>query len=626
MTPPALVAKVRNAQTLYRRGELAAAGRLCHEVLGLQPEHFAALHLLGVIAYQTGQMSQAIALLGKAIVARPGSAEPYNSLGTVLAQLGRPEAALLSYVQATTLKPDFAEAHYNHGNMLRELRRPEEAMASYQTAIRLKPDFAEVHNNLGNVLRDLGRLDAALSCYDQAIRLKPQFAEAHNNRGIVLGDLQRPSEALASFDAAIALNADFAEAHNNRGNALGDLGCYEAALAAYHKAIELQPDYTDAHDNLGAVLAGLGQFDAALSCYDRALALSPDRADTHANRGKLLMDLGRHAAAMASFQTAIGLQADHAAAHWNQSLCQLATGDFESGWENYEWRWKCELAGARPDFSEPCWTGDFPIDHKTVLVHGEQGLGDILQICRYVPMLAARAAVVLQVPRPLQRLLSGLDGVARIIAPGEPPPPFDAWIPSMSLPLAFRTTLATIPAAVPYLCADPERSANWRDRLAALPGRKIGLVWAGSPRPQRPRAELMDRRRSISLQHYAPLAAIPGLCLVSLQKGDAAAQARQPPERMVLHDWTAELDDFADTAALIAALDLVISVDTSVVHLTGALGRPVWVLNRYDQCWRWLRDRTDSPWYPTARLFRQRVPGDWSDVIRDVVTALREGQ
>jgi len=247
----------------------------------------------------------------------------------------------------------------------------------------------------------------------------------------------------------------------------------------------------------------------------------------------------------------------------------------------------------------------------------------MLQFCRYVPMLARRARVILEAPRPLVRLLSGLEGVAAIVAEGEPPPEYDGWIPLMSLPLAFGATLGTIPRSIPYLHADPERSAMWKARLGALPGRKVGLVWAGSPRHGQPRANLIDRRRSMPLSHYAPLAGVPGISLISLQKGDASGQA--PPDGTRLHDWTGELHDFADTAALVDALDLVVSVDTSVVHLAGALGKPVWVLNRYDQCWRWLWGRTDSPWYPTARLFQQRTPGDWAGVVSDVADALRAG-
>jgi hypothetical protein len=334
-----------------------------------------------------------------------------------------------------------------------------------------------------------------------------------------------------------------------------------------------------------------------------------------------LANLGRRREALASCDRAIALKPDSPEARFNRAACHLALGDYERGWEEYEWRWQTRHAAALPDLPGPLWQGNA---NQTILVHAEQGFGDSLQFCRYVPMLAKRATVVLDVPRPLVRLLSSLDCDVRIVARGDDLPPFDAWIPMLSLPRAFNTTLATVPAAVPYLRADPEQASRWRDRVAALPGRKVGLVWAGSPLSPQPRALAMDRRRSMTLQQFAPLAALPGLCLISLQKGDAATQ--KPPAGMVLHDWTEELHDFADTAALVAAMDLVISVDTSVVHLAGALARPVWVLNRYDQCWRWLSDRTDSPWYPTARLFRQPEPGDWSSVIGEVAKALRNDQ
>jgi hypothetical protein len=323
---------------------------------------------------------------------------------------------------------------------------------------------------------------------------------------------------------------------------------------------------------------------------------------------------------LASCERAIALKPGSPEAQFNLGACQLALGDYERGWAGYEWRWQTRNTAPLPDYRSPRWRGDVAIPNQTILVHAEQGFGDSLQFCRYVPMLASLASVVLDVSRPLVRLLSSLDCDVRIIARGDDLPPFDTWIPMLSLPLAFQTTLATIPGPARYLHADPEQSARWRKRLSGMAGRKIGLVWAGSPLSLQPQALAMDRRRSLTLQQFAPLADIPGLCLISLQKGDAARQS--PPDGMALHDWTDELDDFADTAALIEALDLVISVDTSVVHLAGALGKPVWVLNRFDQCWRWLSDRTDSPWYPTARLFRQPAPGDWTSVMRDVAAAL----
>jgi hypothetical protein len=272
-------------------------------------------------------------------------------------------------------------------------------------------------------------------------------------------------------------------------------------------------------------------------------------------------------------------------------------------------------------YTQPRWDGRECHD-RIVLLHAEQGFGDALQFCRYVPLVAARARVLLEVPRPLLRLLSGLEGVEQIVAEGDKLPSFDFCAPLMSLPHVFGTELETIPARTPYLAAPPARVAAWRERLAALPRRRIGLVWAGNPRPHQPEANAVDRRRSTSLDRFAPLAEVPGVSFVSLQKGAAAVQSRTPPSGMVVHDWTEELVDFAETAALVEALDLVISVDTSVVHLVGALGKEIWMLNRFDGCWRWLLDRTDSPWYPTLRQFRQRRPGDWDGVISDIRDAL----
>jgi tetratricopeptide (TPR) repeat protein len=499
--------------------------------------------------------------------------------------------------------------------------RAAQAAGLIQAAVALQPGVPEAHSTLAHALLLMGQAEPALAQCDRAIELRPDCVEAHINRGHALRGLNRPGDALASFDLAIALRPDEADAYVNRGTILRELRRHDEALSSYDTAIALRPGFAEAHNNRGNALEDLGRYEEALHAFDAALRSRPDNPSTHATRGKVLHDLHRHEAALASFARAIALRPDYADAHWNLSLCQLAMGDFRSGWRTYEWRWKASAGLTRPELPGPLWLGDFPIDGKTIIVRAEQGLGDSLQFCRYVPLLAARANLVLQVQPLLTRLLATLDGAPRVIAPGDPLPAFDAWIPMMSLPLAFGTTVETIPAAIPYLRADPELSVFWKNRVSALPGRKIGLVWAGAPRPEIPRANAIDQRRSMPQAAFAPLASIPGLCLISLQKGEACKSA--PPAGMALRDWTNELNDFADTAALIDALDLVISVDTSVAHLAGALGKPVWVLNRYDQCWRWLRDRTDSPWYPTARLFRQPEPGDWSSVIRDVAALLR---
>ena len=563
--------------------------------------------------------AEALASYDQAIALRPDYAAAHSNRGNALRDLRRHEAALASYDTAIALQPDLAEAHNNRGNALGDLERYEAALASYDRAIALKPDYAEAHNNRGNVLSDLGRYEAALASYDKAIALKPNYAQAHSNRGNVLSDLGRYEAALASYDKAIALQPDYAQAHYNRGNALLDLGRSEAALASYDKAIALKPDLGEARSNLGIVLFDLQRHEEALVSYDAAIALNPDLAEAHYNRANALRDFGRYEEALTSFDQAIALQPHYEEAHWNQTLCLLQLGQFERGWQRYE----CRNNRADPiahRYPQPLWLGQQDIAGKTLFIHWEQGLGDTLQFCRYAKLVKALGAqVIMSVQDPLLRLLRQMEPAIQLIGDDQKPAAFDYHCPLMSLPLAMGTTLETIPSTVPYLHADPERSAVWRKRLAALPGLKVGLVWAGAPRPEVFQfSEVVDSRRSITLNHYAPLASIPGLCLISLQKGEPAAQARTPPNGMVLHDWAEELDDFADTAALVEALDLVISVDTSVLHLVGALGKPVWVLNRYNQCWRWLSGRRDSPWYPSARLFRQPKMGNWEAVIDQV--------
>jgi tetratricopeptide (TPR) repeat protein len=483
-----------------------------------------------------------------------------------------------------------ADVKFDEAVALHRLDRLGDAERAYEEVLRRQPDHADALHLLGLIALETGRNQRAADLIRRSIMANRDNAAAHRDLGAGLAALHRHDEAVESYDRAIALRPDEAEVYYNRGNSLWDLKRPEDAVASYDRAIALKPDYTKAHINRGNGLQALDRHEEAIASYERALALQPDAIEVR----------------------------------FNQGLCRLAMGDYEHGWKQFEVRWRAGPPYLKPDLPGPAWTGDFSIDGKTILILAEHGLGDALQFCRYLPLLAGRAEVVLEVPRPLRRLLEQLPGVSRVIVSGEEPRPrYDAWTPMMSLPLAFRTTLATVPCQVPYLHADPERSARWRDRLEALAGRKIGLVWAGSARPENPDAHAVDQRRSMALQDFATLSAIPGINLISLQKGEPARQARSPPAGMTLHDWTDELDDFADTAALVEALDLVISVDTSVVHLAGALGKPVWVLNRYDQCWRWLRDRTDSPWYPTARLFRQQAPGDWSAVIRDVAEALR---
>ena len=425
--------------------------------------------------------------------------------------------------------------------------------------------------------------------------------------------------ALASFDRSIARKPDFADGHVGRTNTLRAMGRFVEALASYDIAIALSPADAAMLSNRGMILLDLQRDQDALKCFDAAIAGNPLFSSAHHNRAIALLKLQDLQEALASCNSALALEPHTARFQGTKAVALLQLGAFADGWRLYEARKRSENPAGNKDFLTPAWLGDGDVAGKTVFIHAEQGMGDTLQFSRYAALVQAKGAqVIMSVQTGLLRLLQRSNPGVAVIDEAEVPDSFDLHCPMMSLPLALGTTLGTIPTAVPYLHPDADRAAQWRVRLAELPGMKIGLVWAGSPRPDQPDANAIDKRRSITLAHYADLADIPGISLISLQKGQTATA----PPGMILHDWTDELTDFADTADLVAALDLVITVDTSVAHLAGGLGTPVWILNRFDQCWRWLEGRDDSPWYPTARLFRQPAPGHWGEVIAAVRQAL----
>lgn len=504
------------------------------------------------------------------------------------------------------------------------------AIELFDGAIRLEPANAAAHCNRGTVLLELNELQAALASYDRAVNLKADYAVAHANRGNVLRKLQRWDEALASYDRATAINPSHAEVHCNRGNVLKELNQLDAALCSYNEAIRLNPQLAEAYSNRGTVQRMLEMFDAALASYDRAIAINPRFAEAHCNRGLLLHDMGRYPAALESFGQAIAIRPDFAEARTNRSMTLLALGDYANGWREYEWRWRTELySRERRDFARPLWLGKESLAGRTILLHGEQGFGDTLQFSRYSPLLAKLGAtVILEVPGPLKSLLASMDGVTRCIDPKDAPPEFDYHCPLMSLPLAFSSTLSTLPAQIPYLRASPEKTLRWQEKLGPRRKPRIGLVWSGGFRPQQPHLWHVNRRRNIPLAQLAVLLR-QDMEFFSLQKGELAeselaeyaAKNTHGPQLVSMVD---ALLDFSDTAALVANLDLVVTVDTAMAHLAAALGKPVWILNRFDACWRWLMDRSDSPWYPTAKLYRQHRAGDWQGVLRQVATDLSQ--
>jgi tetratricopeptide (TPR) repeat protein len=632
-------------------GRLAEAEALYRRVLTQQPDHADALHLLGLVAHQSGQHGAAVELIGRAIKRHAQNPIYFSNLGIALKYLGRLEEAVAAYREAIRLQPGYAEAFYNCANALKEMKRLDEALASYDTALALRPDYAAALQNRGLVLQELQRPDEALASLDKALALKPDYAEACFNRGLVLQQMERFDEALTSYDQVVSLRPGDPTGFNNRGRVLLRLARLDEALASFDRALALKPDHLDAIRGRGVVLLklkrpqealascdqalavdpddvdtlncrgialqDLKRFEESLASYDRALALKPAFAEAIYNKGVVLQELKRLDEALAHFDRARTLRPDFADAHGHGALLRLLTGDFERGWIEAEWRWRSPSSGlVAPNYPQPLWLGEQSIDGKTILLRSEQGYGDSIQFCRYVPLVAARGArVILQVEEPLRQLMSGLAGVSECISKDAALPPFDLHCPLLSLPLAFGTRLQTIPSATSYLSV-PAQARDWRPQLGPPHRPRIGLAWSGNPQHQR------DADRSIAFAGLSPLFDIPAT-FVSLQRdvrvGDQAAlQARSD-----ILSLGPSMANFADAAALVSELDLVIAVDTGIAHLAGALGRPVWMLLAFVPDWRWLLDRDDTPWYPTMRLFRQPARGDWDDVVARVAVELR---
>jgi len=515
---------------------------------------------------------------------------------------------------------DLASKHHQSGRL-------QQAQQLYQQILARQPDHAGAMHHLGVLAHQQEQNDLAAELIRKAIALNPNVPQAHNSLGTALQAIGQTDEAIASYTHALALKPKFPSALFNLGAAQQSKGQLDESIAAYRAAIATQPDYVQAHSNLGIALKEKGELDQAITAFRSAIAVDPNYADAHYNLGLALRAQGNLTDAIDSFRQAIALQPNSPLAHLNLGMSLLARQDFQQGWEEYEWRWKCRPSPQRT-FDQPKWDGS-SLNNRTLLIHAEQGFGDTIQFIRYLPLVAQRmdargGRIVIECQPELEQLLAtiaqkipqAISGRWHIISRCQPLPPFDLHCPLLSLPWAFKTTLDSIPAEVPYLFPDPNRIQRFRQGLIPSGSNlKIGLAWAGSPTHKH------DRTRSVSLDQLAPLAAVPGAKFYSLQKGPAAAQAKSPPPGLNLIDWTDEFSNFND-AALIANLDLIITVDTSIAHLAGALGRPTWVLLSFAPDWRWLLDREDSPWYPSMRLFRQPSLGDWESVVGRVAEAL----
>jgi tetratricopeptide (TPR) repeat protein len=531
------------------------------------------------------------------------------------------EKARLLYQEILVRMPAHFDARLLLGMIADREKAYEIAIEHWVIAVASDPVNADIHALMGNAYCALHRYNEALASYERALEIDAGNVAVLIGSALPAHKLGRNEEALARLDLALQRSADSVDALICRGNVLAALGRPLEAVPSFDRALQIDAQNAAALNNRGAALHAIGHVQDALDSFDRALQIEPRFRDAHCNKGLLLCDLQRCDEAMGSYQRALDIDPQYPKVQYNQSLCRLLTGDFEHGWRQYEWRWKLEPSrGKVCEFPQPLWLGAASLQGKTLLLHAEQGLGDTIQFCRYAELARDLGAhVILRVDRPLARLLKSLAGVV-VVAPGEPLPPFDYHCPLMSLPFAFRTTLDTIPSPHRYLSSEPGKFNEWAARLGKWTKPRIGLVWSGGFRPEQPELWSVNERRNVKL---AKLAALRNerYEFYSLQKGQSAeseltelkAISWDGPE---IIDFSAQLLDFSDTAALIDHLDLVISVDTSTAHLAGALGTPTWILNRFDTCWRWLLERDDSAWYPSVRLFRQARYGDWDGVIQ----------
>ena len=575
------------ARQNHHAGRLQAAEQLYRQILAIAPHQPDVWHLLGILSCQQGKFTVAVESFERAIDLNASDSTFHNSLGIAYKELKKLDQAVAAWRKSLALKSDNAEALSNLGIVLYEQGSVDEAVSCWQKAIAINPNFARAYSNLGNALREQGKLEESVVCLRRAVEVQAANAEVYTLQGNAYKNQGKLEEAIACHQRALELKPDYAEAYNNLGNAIQIQGKLDEAIVCYRRAIELKPDFAEAHNNLGIAFKNQGNLDEALACYERALQHKPDYADARFNRAHIY----------------------------------LLTGDWQRGWPESESRWQSKNFTSR-QFAQPIWAGE-SLAGKTILLHAEQGLGDTIQFIRYVPLVKLSGGTVLvECQKALLGLLEGFPGIDRLIAHKDELPPFDVHAPLLSLPRILNTTLQSIPATVPYLEPKPELLKHWLRKLDQLDGFKIGIAWQGNPTFR------SDRFRSVPLRYFAPLAEVPGVRLISLQKGFGTEQLADNRELFPVIDLGLDLDHhsgpFMDTAALMKNLDLVITSDSVTPHLAGALGVQTWMATPFAPDWRWLLERSDSPWYPTMRLFRQKEPGNWDQVFEEIAKALSE--
>jgi tetratricopeptide (TPR) repeat protein len=638
----------RNADAYQLLGVLACHGRLSEAVgyfqkaLYLRPEFIEAHNNLGNAYFLQGDTAQATAQYREALRLRPDYADAWSNLGNVFSQQGKLQDAAQCYEKALQHQPSSAVACNNLALIFRRQDRLDEAIAQYRKALTLNPGYGDAYRNLGDALCGQDKLQEAIACYQRSCELNPNSAETWNNLGLAHQRLEKLEQASRCFQQSLRLNPRHAEAYSNLGNVLVRLLNAEKAVECYRHALSLNPDIAEAHNGLGCAMVRLGRHAEAIPCFQEALRRRPQFAEGLSNLGNALLCQNDLEEGSDCFQKALSLDPDFVSAHWNRAYLRLLRGDFEHGWPEYEWRWKLPDAIHRR-FAQPCWDGS-PLVGRKVLLFAEQGFGDTFQFLRFAEAARKRGGKVIVECQPqVTKLLTNAPGIDLLVARGSPLPSFDVQAPLLSIPGILRIAASTIPAHVPYLHADESLVEHWKKSAesgvrnansdaSSTPDSEVctrhlfvGIAWQGSPTYHN------DCQRSIPLSHFLRLAQIPGVHLISLQKGPGNEQLLEEcgvVEGLKSALRTPIIDEttgpFMDTAALMELLDLVITSDSAVAHLAGALGVPVWLALHLVPDWRWQLEREDSPWYPSMHLFRQTRAGDWGSVFERIAAELKK--
>ncbi|QWD98283.1 tetratricopeptide repeat protein [Polynucleobacter sp. MG-5-Ahmo-C2] len=612
---PQLQIMLQQGIQAFQNGNFDGADSILKRIIQVDPKNLPALHVLGLIKASQNKYKEAADLLSRAARLNPSDASIQYNLAKALMDSGFDKESIPHHKKAVELNPNNPDAWLNYGKAQSALHFYEEAIIAYDKALLLEPNYAEAYLNKGATLKELRRYEEAGIAFDHALSVNPNDFKVLASKGIILYKLGRYREAIVAYDSALSIKQDDFEILANKGMALKALGLYDQALTHYNYALLFKPDDYEVLTNKGIALHEQQHLDQAIAIYDKVLNLNGSYYQVWGNKGVAYHGLKCFERALASYDSAITLKPNYHEAVWNKSLTLLLQGDFERGLPLYESRWSSDsvskVIGNRR-FDKPCWAGTESLKDKSILLYGEQGLGDFIQFCRYAKLVSELGArVILEVPDPLVTLLSDLDGVSQLVIKEQELPSFDFQCPLLSLPLAFKTNLSNIPSAQKYLSGNFAAVTEWEARLGQKTKPRIGLVWSGNPDHKN------DYNRSLALKDLLPY--LPEHYeYISLQKEVREADQLTLELNTRIRNFSQYLKSFGDSAALIECLDLVISVDTSVAHLSGALGKKTWVLLPFVPDWRWLLDRSDTPWYPSISLYRQEKIGDWAGVLEKI--------